>query len=140
MRTTVLAVLLISTTARAGDKLPPDDLPGPQPEVAKHEPRVDPPPVPAFDLPAVEPGFHGPRELRVRGMMIGIDLTISGTVDPATAMNGTVTLNGKVLTYGTDWTVVNGTTIHLVGQACTDLQSSASPMVDASFPCGGTRR
>jgi hypothetical protein len=28
---------------RAGGKLEPDDLPGPQPEVANNEPKVDPP-------------------------------------------------------------------------------------------------
>jgi hypothetical protein len=70
------------------------------------------------------------------GGVLSCDLMISGTVDPATAGSGTVTLNGKVLVYGTDWTVVNGTTIHLLGQACTDLKASATPMVDASFPCG----
>jgi len=81
MRTTVLAVVLASTTARAGGKLERDDLPGPQPEVAKHEPKVDPPAVPAFELPAVEPGFHSPRELRVRGRtLLGTELKLKGYV------------------------------------------------------------
>jgi len=69
--------------------------------------------------------------------VISCDLTITGQVDPATANQGTVTLNGTMLTYGTDWVVdPNGMTIHLLGQACTDLKSSANPVVDASFPCG----
>jgi hypothetical protein len=62
---------------------------------------------------------------------------ITGMVDAATAGQGTVTLNGMTLTYGTDWTVdANGTTIHLLGNACTTLKNSANPTVDASFPCG----
>jgi hypothetical protein len=69
--------------------------------------------------------------------VLSCDLTITGTVDPATANQGTVTLNGMTLTYGTDWTVdPNGMTIHLVGMACTTLQNSSNPTVDASFPCG----
>lgn len=104
-RTTVLAALLLSTTARAGDKpggkpgdkpgdkpggkpgdkpggkMERDDLPGPQPEVAKNEPKVDVPAVPAFDLPAGEPGFHGPRELRVHGQSLwGTEIKVKGYV------------------------------------------------------------
>ncbi|MDB4958025.1 MAG: hypothetical protein JWO36_5594 [Myxococcales bacterium] len=70
------------------------------------------------------------------GGVLSCDLTISGQVDPVSAMNGTVTLNGHTLMYGTDWTVVNGTTIQLIGAACTELKSTATPSVDASFPCG----
>ena len=52
-------------------------------------------------------------------------------------MNGTVTLNGMTLTYGTDWTVdPNGMVIHLLGNACNTLKASSNPNVDASFPCG----
>jgi hypothetical protein len=69
--------------------------------------------------------------------VLSCDLTLSGTVDPASANQGTVTLNGATLTYGTDWTVdPNGMTIHLIGQACQTLQSSPNPTVDATFPCG----
>ena len=69
---------------------------------------------------------------------ISCDLTITGgTVDPAQACNGTVTLNGTALTCGTDWTVdADGVTIHLLGQACTTLKNSTNPQVDAEFPCG----
>lgn len=80
MRTTVLALLLIATTATAGGKQD-DDLPPPQAEVARNEPKVDPPAVPAFDLPAVEPGFHSPRELRVRGkLLLGTEIKVKGYV------------------------------------------------------------
>ena len=68
--------------------------------------------------------------------VVSCDLTLTATIDDAQAMNGTVTLNGVTLTYGTDWTLVNGNIIRLTGQACTSLKSSANPMVSASFPCG----
>jgi len=67
-RAAIFGVLVISTAAFGkGGKLEPDDLPGPQAEVAKNPAKVDVPPVPDFELPATEPGFHGPRELRVHG-------------------------------------------------------------------------
>jgi len=70
--------------------------------------------------------------------VLSCDLTITGgTVDSAQACNGTVRVNGTALTCGTDWNVdANGTTIHLLGQACTDFKNSTNPMVDAEFPCG----
>jgi hypothetical protein len=41
-----------------------------------------------------------------------------------------------MLMYGTDWTLVNGNIIRLLGQACTNFKNSTNPMVSASFPCG----
>src|ERR1051325_6181866 len=74
-------LLVIPTVAFAAPKLEPDDLPGPQPEVAKNPAKVDLPPVPAFDLPATEPGFHTPRELRVHGKpMLGTEIRVKGYV------------------------------------------------------------
>ena len=75
------------------------------------------------------------------GGVLSCDLAISGgngsTVDASTAAQGTVTLNGMTLVYGTDWTVdPSGTVIHLIGTACDTLKASQTPMVDASFPCG----
>jgi tetratricopeptide (TPR) repeat protein len=81
MRTTVLTVVLISSAAYADTAMEPDDLPPPRPEVATHEALVDPPVVPAFELPAVEPGFHQPRELRIHGMpLLGTEITVKGYV------------------------------------------------------------
>ena len=81
MRTTVLTVLVISSAAHAGTPMEPDDLPPPRPEVATHEAQVDPPVVPAFELPAVEPGFHQPRELRIHGMpLLGTEIMVKGYV------------------------------------------------------------
>jgi uncharacterized protein YegL len=64
-------------------------------------------------------------------------LTIDGTIDPSQAASGTLTLNGMTLTYGTDWMLgANGMSIQLLGTACTTLENSANPQIDASFPCG----
>jgi len=69
--------------------------------------------------------------------VISCDLTLSGMVDPAQQCSGMVTLNGTQLMCGTDWTVdANGMTLHILGQACTDLKNSTNPQVDAIFPCG----
>jgi hypothetical protein len=70
------------------------------------------------------------------GGVVSCELNINGTVDPDQAKGGSVTLNGMQLMYGTDWELVNGTTIRLLGQACETLKSSTNPMVQASFPCG----
>lgn len=84
---------------------------------------------------------NSPAELQMAfqqiiGGVVSCELTINGTVDPDQAKNGTVMLNGMQLTYGTDWEVVNGTTIRLLGGACDTLKSSTNPQVQATFPCG----
>ncbi|MEO6773684.1 MAG: vWA domain-containing protein [Kofleriaceae bacterium] len=69
--------------------------------------------------------------------VISCDLTINQAVDPASAPNATVTLDGANLTYGTDWTLdPNGMIIHIVGSACDTLKNTPNAMVDATFPCG----
>ncbi len=70
------------------------------------------------------------------GGVASCELSINGTIDESQAQNGTVTLNGNTLTYGTDWELVNGNVVRLLGQACTDLKSSINPIVNATFPCG----
>ena len=77
----------------SGNPLEPDDLPGPQPEVAKPAAKLDVPAVPAFALPAAEPGFHGPRALRIHGApMLGTEIKVKGYVtaiyDCATELAG----------------------------------------------------
>ena len=67
---------------------------------------------------------------------ISCDLTLNGMIDPAQASSGTVTLDGVTLTYGTDWTLTNPTTVTLTGTACTTLKTTPNPSVDATFPCG----
>jgi von Willebrand factor type A domain len=68
--------------------------------------------------------------------VISCDLALTSSIDAAQAMNGTVMVNGMPLMYGTDWILVNGDTIRLLGQACTNLKTTPNPMVSASFPCG----
>src|SRR5262245_66387096 len=85
MRRTVqhatLALLLFATGARADERMEPDDLPDPRPEIATNEPKVVLPAVPSFELPAGEPGFHRPRELRVRGAsLLGTEVKVRGYV------------------------------------------------------------
>lgn len=84
---------------------------------------------------------NSPQELQtafqqIIGGVVSCELAINGTVDPEAAKGGTVILNGMTLTYGTEWDVVNGSTIRLLGQACDILKSSTNPMVSATFPCG----
>jgi hypothetical protein len=71
----------------------------------------------------------------IRGV-ISCDLSLTKSIDEAQAQNGTVTVNGQTLTYGTDWTLVNGNVIRVQGAACTSLKNAVNPMVNASFPCG----
>ncbi len=84
---------------------------------------------------------NSPTELQqafqqIIGGVVSCELSINGTVDPEAAKTGSVTLNGQQLTHGTDWTVVNGTTIRLIGGACDRLKSTTNPQVNASFNCG----
>jgi len=97
-RAILVSLLAVSTAALADGKPPatgkpasaakhppartePDDLPGPQPEVAKETARVDLPAIPAFELPPVEPGLHGPRELRIHGKpLLGTEVKVKGYV------------------------------------------------------------
>ncbi|MDQ3339012.1 MAG: VWA domain-containing protein [Myxococcota bacterium] len=73
---------------------------------------------------------------QIIGGVISCDLMINGNVDASQAAAGQVVLNGVQLTYGTDWTLVGGNTIRLLGAACNTLKNSSNPVVTASFPCG----
>jgi hypothetical protein len=72
---------------------------------------------------------------QIIGGVLSCDLMLSGQIDPTAAMSGTVTLDGMMLTYGTDWIIVNGTTIEILGAACMRLQNSPNAVVTATFPC-----
>lgn len=73
----------------------------------------------------------------IRGV-VSCDLKLDGgPVDPGDASTGVVTLDGKDLTFGTDWNLdKDGVTIHLLGKACDQLKMSPDPKVDAVFACG----
>ena len=68
--------------------------------------------------------------------VISCDLSLTATIDEGQAQAGTVTVNGTPLNYGSDWTLVNGNIVRLVGAACDAFKASANPTVNASFPCG----
>jgi tetratricopeptide (TPR) repeat protein len=79
-RATGLAVLLVSSNAAAGP-MEPDDLPPPRPEIVRGGTKIVLPAVPAFELPVIEPGFHRPRELRLRGgSLLGSEIAVKGYV------------------------------------------------------------
>lgn len=82
-----------------------------------------------------------PAELRaafdtIIGGVVSCQLDLSGNIVVEQASNGTVRLNGRALTFGTDWRAVDMNTIELLGAACTELKSAPNPTVAASFPCG----
>jgi tetratricopeptide (TPR) repeat protein len=77
----LLTLVVRSSLVLAAPKLVPDDLPGPQAEVPARLVKVEVPAVPAFDLPATEPGIHSPRALRVRGKpSLGTEVKVKGYV------------------------------------------------------------
>jgi len=81
LRTSALVVLWLTATAHAGAPMEPDDLPAPRPEIAHDAVRAVPPAVPTFELPALEPGMHGPRELRAQGTRwLGKEIQVVGHV------------------------------------------------------------
>lgn len=71
------------------------------------------------------------------GGVVSCDLRLDSQLDPKDAPGGTVTINNRVLTFGTEWNLdADGITIHILGSACTMLKATANPVVDAAFPCG----
>lgn len=67
--------------------------------------------------------------------VLSCDLMLTQGIDMTLAASGTVTLNGQTLMFGSDWILVNPTTIRLQGQACTTLKTAQNPSIQASFPC-----
>lgn len=59
--------------------------------------------------------------------------TLDGTVTDPTG--GTVTLNGVELEYLTDWTILGGRTLELLGAACQTYLSTPSIDLEAEFTC-----
>lgn len=86
---------------------------------------------PANDAASLKDAFDS----IIKGV-ISCDLSLNGAIDPAQAMSGTIIVNGQTLQYGTDWTLVGGNVIRILGSACTSLKTAVNPMVSATFPCG----
>ncbi|WP_428268124.1 vWA domain-containing protein [Haliangium sp.] len=61
--------------------------------------------------------------------------TLNGEVTDVNA--GTVTLNGTVLELGTDWRLVDASTIELIGDTCQTYLSSPTAELSAEFECEG---
>ena len=59
---------------------------------------------------------------------------MDGRVDPAQAEYGTVTLDGRELTFGTDWHLTDESTLELLGEACTTVMNG-DHTVEAEFTC-----
>ena len=73
---------------------------------------------------------------RIIAGVISCDLSLTSSIDASYAMDGTLTVNGSALTYGTEWALVGGNTIRVLGAACTALKNTPNPIVTATFPCG----
>jgi hypothetical protein len=61
---------------------------------------------------------------------------VDGTVDLSRADQGTVTLDGQDLMFGTEWDMVDEGTIELLGAACDAVKDGADHAISASFTCG----
>jgi len=71
------------------------------------------------------------------GGVVSCDLKLNGMVDANYADTGVVVLNGKTLTYMTDWTLdATGTSIKLSDAKCQELKTTPNPTVNATFACG----
>lgn len=71
------------------------------------------------------------------GGVVSCDLRLDSQLDPKDGPSGTVTVDGRELSFGTDWTLDNdGITIHILGNACNALKAATNPVVEAVFPCG----
>ena len=57
-------------------------------------------------------------------------------MDPSRAAEGSVTLNGAPLEFGTDWQLVDNDTIELLGGSCDTLRNTDNVELQAEFPCG----
>ena len=62
--------------------------------------------------------------------------TLNGMAELADAADATVTLNGSSLAFGTDWTLLDPSTLELMGAACDTFLASDTVTLDAIFPCG----
>ena len=62
--------------------------------------------------------------------------SIDGQVDLSRAAEGTVTLDGVALEYGSQWQLSDESTLELLGTACDELMAGGDHVVEASFTCG----
>lgn len=67
--------------------------------------------------------------------VLSCDLALTGDIDVSQAQSGSLSINGQMQQYGTDWILVNSNTIRVLGAACDALKTTPNPMIQASFPC-----
>lgn len=84
---------------------------------------------------------NNPAELKaafdaVIGGAVSCDLTVNASVTQEQAAAAVIRLNGRTLTFGTEWELVGDRTIRILGASCTEMKSTANPAVDGTFPCG----
>lgn len=60
---------------------------------------------------------------------------LMGHVDPGLAYTGRVTLDGTELTYGTEWQLLDETTLELLGGACDTVMAGGTHDIAAYFTC-----
>lgn len=61
---------------------------------------------------------------------------LNGQVQAGSESQGTVTLNGMNVPFGTGWHLKDASTLELLGSACTTLKSTPNASLSAQFPCG----
>jgi hypothetical protein len=70
------------------------------------------------------------------GTVTSCDFMLDNQIDPQNAHNGTVTVDGTTMTYGTDWTVLpDGKTLEFLGNECNTIKSGNVHDIEAEFPC-----
>jgi hypothetical protein len=73
---------------------------------------------------------------QIIGGVRSCQLTLDGAVRDSDAEDGVVELNGTPLEYGTDWTLVDPSTMELLGDACDTFLDDPEVVLTAEFPCG----
>jgi hypothetical protein len=61
---------------------------------------------------------------------------LNGDVSGEGVAQAKVTLNGKALAYGTDWTLMGSRTLVLQGGSCDTFKAAETATLSAEFPCG----
>jgi von Willebrand factor type A domain len=84
---------------------------------------------------------NSPAELKaafdaIIGGAVSCDLTVNASVTQEQAAGAIIRLNGRTLTFGTEWELIGDRTIRILGASCTEMKATAMPAVDGTFPCG----
>lgn len=73
---------------------------------------------------------------QIVGSFVSCTFTIDGLVDLDQVCDGKVWLDGEQLECGTDWDVIDMSTLELKGEACERLKDGQEHQVQATWPCG----